>query len=152
MYTLGDEIEGGHENLIEDIRKRYGPLPVLQVVPTAHKYTVYSGAERKVFDAAPDEWLNFLAGAAFVYTDSFHAVLFSIKYKKPFLVYYAEEIRSARMLDLAARYKIEDAVVCSVQDAKERLCFDTVLDYDLIHENISSHVIKSIEYIKRVTS
>lgn len=150
MYTLGDEIEGGHQGVIANIRQRHGNLPVLQVIPTAHKHGVYPAAEHQVYDAGPDQWLALLAGAAFVYTDSFHAAIFAMKQRKPFLAYYSEQIRSARLLDLAQRYQVHCAVACSLADAERRGCFDASPEYAAIEKLIEQQIAVSFDYLAGV--
>ncbi len=98
------------------------------MIPSAHKPHLAPWADIKVCDAGPGEWLYLIAHARFVYTDSFHGALFSIKFKKPFLAYYKEKIRAPRLLDLAKRYAVERSVVGSLDEALENQ-FWKPLDY-----------------------
>jgi len=147
MYTLGHEIDGGHNAVIREIREKNGDLPVVAVIPTAHKPHIAPCADIKILDAGPAEWLWLIANASFVYTDSFHGALFSMKYRKPFLAYYAEQGRAPRLLDLAGRYGVGQAVVGSVDDALEKEAF-LPLDYPKIERMMDDDARRSIEFLR----
>lgn len=115
-YTLGGEIQGGNRAALAEIKKVHGDLPVVAVVPSAHKQQLAPWADHTVWTAGPSEWLWLITHATFVFTDSFHGVLFSLKHNRPFLSYYAEKGRAPRLVDLALRYQIED---CIVENNKE---------------------------------
>lgn len=82
--------------------------------------------------AGPLEFLNMIAGASYVMTDSFHAAIFSIQYKKEFLVF--------------KRFK--DADVTSQNSRIENLLFTSGLDNRLIDEGTLSDLDKftAIDY------
>ena len=96
-YTLGDEIQGGHAQVIKAIRKKVGDLPVVAVVPSAHLPHLAPWADHVLYTAGPQEWLYLIAKASFIYTDSFHGILFSLMNRRPFLSYYAEPYRAPRL-------------------------------------------------------
>ena len=55
--------------------------------------------------------VSWLSGACHVYTDSFHAIIFSLKYKVNVLAFYTEEIRAPRLLELGEEFSISDVVI-----------------------------------------
>ena len=57
-----------------------------------------------MYNASPDEWINLIAHSKFVYTDSFHGCMFSMKYHKPFFAYYKDANRSSRLRDIKIQY------------------------------------------------
>jgi len=146
MYTLGDEIKGGHAKVIQSIRKKVGDLPVVAVVPSAHKPYLAPWADHVVYTAGPREWLYLISNAAFVYTDSFHGVLFAIKNNRPFLSYYAEEGRAPRLTDLAERYKIRERVVGSADEAEKKLSLPWT--GDKTDQLIALHVASSMDFLQ----
>jgi Polysaccharide pyruvyl transferase len=152
MYVLGEEVDGGHRETLAQIRRRHGQLPVVQIVPVAHKSMICPGADKTIFTASPEEWIRLLSGASFIYTDSFHAALFSLKFSKPFLAYYSEPLRSARLVDFAIRYEVHHGVIASLQDAVNRNCFDTVTDFDAVHARMRDHVSHSLAFLERALS
>ncbi|VGO21680.1 polysaccharide pyruvyl transferase family protein [Pontiella sulfatireligans] len=150
IYVLGDEIEGGHAKAVSAIKKKMGDYPVVWICPTAHRPECqWAGADHIIYDAGPGEWLTLFKNAAFVYTDSFHGAVFSMKYQRPFLAYYCEEMRSHRLRDLAKRYGVESAVVSGLSDAMERMCINDDLDYEQVLEKIENHRSFSIHWLRQ---
>nr|MBC8378501.1 polysaccharide pyruvyl transferase family protein [Planctomycetota bacterium] len=117
MYMLGDEIQGGHQGVLNSIRERFGPLSIVAVVSSAHKPQRFPWADQVLYTAGPAEWLYLISHAEFVYTDSFHGALFSIKAEVPFCVYYREAGRAPRLLDLAERYQLNEFVATNASQA-----------------------------------
>ncbi|MBC8394254.1 MAG: polysaccharide pyruvyl transferase family protein, partial [Deltaproteobacteria bacterium] len=117
MYMLGDEIQGGHQKVLNSIKERFGKLPVVAVVSSAHRPRRFPWADQVLYTAGPAEWLYLVSHAEFVYTDSFHGALFSIKAEVPFCVYYREAARAPRLLDLAERYQLNEFVAADASQA-----------------------------------
>ena len=115
-YILGREIDGGHHKAIEKIRDKYGKIPIKAIVLTDESMDMVQFADEVHYDATPEDWINMLAHASFVYTDSFHGVLFSLKYHKSFVAYYKEASRASRLLDLKERFPIGQNIVTSVSE------------------------------------
>ncbi len=145
-YSLGGEIQGGTAAVLNAIRKHVGELPVVAVIASAHEPQRAPWADLRIGEAGPAEWLYLLAHAAFVYTDSFHAVLFSLVTKRNFLGYWAEAHRAPRLLDLAARYHVQGRVVGSVAEAQDKLKEPFEIDHSL--DAIRSHVGESMSYLR----
>jgi hypothetical protein len=148
VYILGEEIEGGHRQIIQLIREKHGNLPTVVVIASAHKPQKFHWADRSIFDAGPREWLYLIANATFIYTDSFHGALFSMKHKKPFLCYHAEDKRSARLFDIAERYAVNSNVAGSLKEAIKKR-FWNHLNYDKVNDLMNLHVETSFLYLKK---
>ena len=119
MYCLGGEINGTHQAMLAEIKKRVGDLPVVGIVASSHKPRRLQGVDQILYTIDPGEWMWLIAHAAFFYTDSFHGILFGLKHQRPVLAYYREAQRSPRMTDLARRYKLQERIVDSVAAACE---------------------------------
>ncbi len=149
VYALGMEIEGSHREAFKEIKRNYGDLPVIWVCPSAHKPgSVCKWADRTIYNAGPAQWLGLIENASFVYTDSFHGAVFSIKYEKPFLAYYSEISRADRLLDLAERYELAGSVVESLSDAIKNGEISSVPDYKEVHRLIDEHRKTSMNYLE----
>ncbi|VGO12150.1 hypothetical protein PDESU_00701 [Pontiella desulfatans] len=146
MYSLGDEIIGGHEKVIKQLRTRFGDIPVLAVVPSATHPRKCPWADIVIWDADPGEWLDLLVNSKYVYTDSFHAAVLALKYEKPLLAYYTDPVRAPRLIDLANRYAIDVAVVGSFREAVDKE-FSIHLDYRRTKEMMKMHECQSMEYL-----
>ena len=68
-------------DMIAEVRKTYD-LPLVFI--GKNRYPQDAG-DTTVLDAGPEDFLNLMAGAAFVITNSFHGTAFSINFRKDFL-------------------------------------------------------------------
>ena len=149
-YVLGNEIDGGHSAAIKQIKKRVGNIPVVAIAPAQSVTEVYPWADYVVRACGPSEWVGWIANSGFVYTDSFHGVIFALKYGKRFFAYYKESIRAQRLLDVAERYGVVAAISASVEDALASGCFDAVLDYTQINKKIAEHIAISQQFLSSI--
>lgn len=152
MYTLGKQIAGGHKKAIRAIRAKVGNIPVVAVIPSANRPHLAPWADIKIWEAGPAEWLCLIANAKFVYTDSFHGAIFALKHRRPFAVYYAEEGRSPRMVDLAQRYRLGGYVAHDVHSLEKCLSANTFGDHEESFRLIARHVEESMEYLRNSLS
>lgn len=102
-YILGDEIEGGHQAALQKIKNEVGEMPVYAISIPGLGADIHPLADKVFSTLFPEEWVAMFRHAAYVYTDSFHAVMFSLKFGIPFTAYYRNMTRSSRMLDLKER-------------------------------------------------
>lgn len=99
-YILGDEIEGGHDVALRKIKQQVGDLPVYAIVIPCNSRDITKYADKVFETLSPEQWVDMFYHARYVYTDSFHAIMFSLKFEKPFAAYYRNKIRSSRLIDL----------------------------------------------------
>ena len=112
------------------------------------KFNLCDYADRVFYDLGPEEWLDMIRNATFVFTDSFHGTLFSLKFHRPFLAYYAEDMRATRFIDLEKRYQIERYLVTSVDEIDTKGSLLEEPDYKVIDRAIREHVDFSIKFLK----
>jgi hypothetical protein len=148
-YVLGKEISGSHIKVIEEIRSVYGKLPVYSIKIPTMNFEFSDFADKTFYNLDPVQWLEMLKNAAFVYTDSFHGTLFSLKFHKPFLSYYSENMRSTRFLDLGHRLGIQDFVVNSVSEMHEKRSIHLKPDFSRIDQLFETQRIASIDFLKK---
>ena len=148
VYVLGKDIRGTNKRAIERIKQVHGDMRVYAVVDPTRKFNVdIAGYVDKVFyDLGPVEWVDMLRNATFVFTDSFHGTLFSLKFHKPFLAYYAEDMRATRFMDLGNRYNIGKYIVTSVDEIDRSL--EQPPDFSSIDCLIEEHKGISIEFLE----
>lgn len=147
-YILGKEIKGSHKHTLEKIKKVKGNLPVYFIVIPTMNFSFYNCADKVLYDLGPKEWLTMFKNASFIYTDSYHGVLFSIKYHKPFLAYYTEKMRSTRFIDLGNRYNLEKYIVDSISDIDKKKSLENIPDFKSIDKKLEDHKKVSIEFLK----
>ena len=93
----------------------------------------------------PSEWVKLISNARFFITDSFHGVIFSIKYSTPFLGYYLEEIRAPRLIDLKTRYNLRERIVRNLSEFPDENFVECIREEPL--ELIRAHQKKSLEFL-----
>lgn len=147
-YVLGKEIEGSHKKVIEKIRSKYGNIPVYSIKIPTMNFELSPFADKVFYDLNPDEWISMFKNAKFVYTDSFHGVLFSLKYHKPFLAYYTEKLRATRFIDLGKRYNIDKYIVQNIAEIDEKQALDVVPDFNSIDKTIESQKKTSLDFLR----
>jgi hypothetical protein len=148
-YILGKEINGTHRKALEKIKKNYGNLPVYSAKIPTMNFEISKYADKVFYDLDPSEWIYMIKHATFIYTDSFHAVLFSLKYHKPFLAYYSEKMRATRFIDLGKRYQIEKYIVKSVDEIDKKNGLQVFPDYSIIDNLIKEHKLYSLEFLEK---
>ena len=151
-YILGKEIEGSHDTAIEKIRDKHGNIPVYSIKIPTMVFDLSSFADKIFYDLNPDEWINMFRNAKFVYTDSFHGVLFSLKFHKPFLAYYTEKLRATRFIDLGNRYGIDKYIVQNIAEIEDKQALHEKPDFKSIDKIIDLQRKSSIEFLKKSLS
>lgn len=148
VYVIGKEISGSHVSAIEKIKKVYGNLPVYSIKTPTTNFDLTYFADKTMYELDPAEWVNMFLNASFVYTDSYHGALFSLKYHKPFIAYYTEKMRATRFVDLGSRYDIEKFIVQSVDDIEKKRSLASGPDFnktDNLLENHKKYSLKALE-------
>lgn len=141
VYILGSEIQGGHLQAIQKIKQTHGNLPVFTISLTASKPHYFSWADKTFWTCSPIEWINLIRNASFLYTDSFHGVVFALKFHIPFLAYYTETIRASRFIDLKIRFKLNNIVTSTNQISKSSV------DFAFTDEKIKELKETSLQYL-----
>lgn len=151
-YILGKEIPGSHKAMLKEIRKKVGHIPIISIVLTENKPMLCPWADKVLWDADPIQWLNLIAHARFVYTDSFHATIFALKFRKQFIAYYTEPVRASRFIDMSSRYSLNNVIVTGVQDALEKDSVNTIINYEIIQNIIQEQIDESRSFLKKALS
>lgn len=119
VYIIGNELEKKSNIAISKLKEMYGNIPVYAIVigATAGVISV-KWVDKVIYDASPKNWLNYIKNAEFLFTDSFHGVIFAMKFRVKFTAYYFEKIRASRFLDLKQRYKLDNFIIDSYSNLK----------------------------------
>ena len=118
-FVLGKDILGGNSKAIQILQTLHPECKVISVVvPKSNPIIPILGDEVR-YDVSPIEWLNLIAHAKLVYTDSFHCTIFSMKFHTPFVAYYSDPIKKSRFEDLSQRFGVSKHIVKSLDELKE---------------------------------
>lgn len=151
-YILGKEISGSNKKAIEKIKRVYGDLNVYSILIPTQEFNIPTYADKVFYDLDPNEWLSIFKKAAFVFTDSYHGTIFSLKFHIPFLAYYTETLRSTRFIDLGKRYKLEKYIIESALDIDVKNCLIEKPNFTNIDICINEHIEKSKKFLKVATN
>ena len=148
VYVLGKEIDGGHLSMINMIKEKYENHKVVAIVVDGNAQDIVEYADIVYNAASPDIWINLIANSKFFYTDSFHGVVFALKYRVKFLSYYTEISRSTRLIDLSDRFGLSNQIVTSVNDAVAKKSIDFNLIYKELDDMICDRRKESFDFLK----
>lgn len=137
-YFLGKNIE--HRKFAERLREKTG----YKIVSINHsdEYVKYSDTfcDYAPYDVGPKEWINLIANAEYVCTDSFHGTVFSILFNKKFFDFRRHNNKSKvstnsridSLLDVAGISK--ERILKGTEDIDKVLKYE--IDYDKVNKNI----------------
>lgn len=100
----------------------------------------------KYWDAAPDEFINLIRYARYVFTDSFHGTVFSIIYHTPFFIFpKVGKAQMNRILDLLVTTGINDRIIDDLNDIFKMV--SSPIDWETADKNLSNERIKSKHFL-----
>lgn len=99
----------------------------------------------------PEEFVNLIRNAEIIFTDSFHATVFSILYNKRFFVFdrfvnQSKQSMNSRIENLLQMTRLEGRKVSEYEEIESRL--DSQLDFNDANSRLQQKRNESIEYIK----
>ncbi len=100
---------------------------------------------RVLKNVPPVEWLQLFNKAKLVITDSFHGMMFSIVFNKPFYAYTPNRSNVARVTDVLKKLELEDRKLTNVTGVQD-VSFET--DYEKVNKLLEIERQKSLEYLK----
>jgi hypothetical protein len=104
--------------------------------------------ENKIFEPV-ETWLRGFYDAKFVITDSFHGMVFSIIFNKPFLCYVNEKRGKARFESLAKQFGLEEQLVSSGNDfSTDKI--NSVINWTRVNEEIDKRQKDSLDFLINV--
>lgn len=92
-----------------------------------------------------ESWLAAFRDTDFVLTDSFHACVFSILFRKPFLVFCNDTRGSTRFDSLLSTFGLQDRIIRNVGDVDLLRMND--IDYDKVYIILQSERLKSHNFL-----
>lgn len=103
----------------------------------------YKCKSKSMYHCGPDVFVDLIANAEYVLTNSFHGLAFSIVYKKKFMIFPMKE-RNSRLENLLKLSKLEERVYT---DTKQNSCIDNEIDYKNAYKELNKEQKKSKEFI-----
>lgn len=103
-------------------------LPIINVGP--HHL---SNATKNIYAVNPSSWVSFIYHAKLVFTNSFHAVAFSINFKNRFLYIPTGISSDSRITDLLTQIGLDDYIINNIQDIDKLIIenkFNSTMNWD----------------------
>ena len=94
-----------------------------------------------------EDWVRNIAEAQFVITRSFHGLVFSILYRKPFAIIVNRNNRATRILNLLEQLGLEERYYNSIDICYESHPWSVPIDYDAVHARLKSLRQSSFKYL-----
>ncbi len=121
------------------------PVKQMTISPPHYK----NGDKRQLVSIS--EWLGAFAGASFVITDSFHGCVFSIIFKKPFIVIANRDRGLDRFNSLLNQLHVKDRLILNLDEFLEKHeCFLSPINYTQVCQCLDVENKDSLEYLKAV--
>lgn len=95
-----------------------------------------------LYSASPKKFVELIANAEFVVTDSFHATSFSIIFEKEFIT-TMHKTRGSRITDLLTKLDIIERYTNEI----DNYLLENKIDYDLVNRKLEDNKEESIDYI-----
>ena len=149
-YFLGDNRKE------RQIAKKFAGEKGLKLVALPHtagiKLKDRKFGDERLYDVSPEQFLSLIKHAAYVFTDSFHAVVFSNIYQKQYFVFNRSKRgeMSSRIVDVTGLFDQQDRF-CAGKE-REKLSYITSLaDIDYTKEKpiFEQRKKESIEFLKK---
>lgn len=138
LYILDESTD--KKNIITELSQYYTPFSVNSKVDNLN----YSLSER--IQPPVEEWLQGFQNADFVFTDSFHACVFSIIFNKPFLVYGNKGRGITRFVSLLTSVGLEDRLVNEAKNIE--LIRTRKINWQDVNQKLNDLRNQSLDFLK----
>ncbi len=149
-YFLGKTPE--YREAVNKFAKKKG----LKIVSEPHMDT-YNKADKNFgdynpYNVGPAEFVNLIRHAEYIFTDSFHGSVFSMLYKKKFMIFnrYSQDSatsKNSRIDSFCTNYMLEDR-----RYSNDIFAVDRKIDYDCVLEKVNEHRQKSLKFLDAALS
>lgn len=91
-------------------------------------------------------WLSRIYHSSFVVTDSYHGMVFSILFKKPFVVYGNATRGKTRFKSVLSKFGLEDRYIENRKELDVKL-INKIIDWNKIHDSLQHKRDESLEFL-----
>ena len=101
-------------------------------------------------DVKIEEWISAIYNSDFFITDSFHGVCFALIFRKQFVVVFSKEQWRglARITSILKMFGLEDRLVESLEELKNRDLFSNQINYEKVGNLIEQKITESASWLK----
>lgn len=143
-YVMHPEIFEGMDRFYSKLG--YGPVTILNYLLDPRNEDLLAINTHSVSD-----WVKCIKNSSFVLTDSFHATVFSILFRKPFVVLHGNLDKTGgltRLETLLNKFGLEDRLFKTVDEALATDVMEREIDYEPIHKALNELKEKDIQWLR----
>lgn len=148
-YFLGDNKRA--RKIVRRFAKKHGLFLVVLPHAAGINFSDIRYGDARLYDASPEQFLSLIKHAKYVFTDSFHAVVFSNIYQKQYFVFNrsAKAEMSSRITDITALFHQEERF-CAGKERESLTYVESLSNIDYTKENKDFENLKkeSIEFLE----
>jgi len=97
---------------------------------------------KMAYDAGVEEFLSLVKNAEFVVTNSFHGLIFSVQFRKDYVVFSREQA-DTKIAEISKLFGLSDRVLVNGDEE-----FNKEINYDEVHSRIDEARKESLEFLK----
>lgn len=135
------------------LAKQFGKKHGLKIISIPFSSLDFNFGDVRYYDASPEQFINLIKNAEVVFTDSFHATIFSHIYEKEYFVFNRSDDNKmiSRLKTLVNLFKTEERI-CDTADRQklEYIEFCKAIDYTEKRTDIEQMKIESIDFLKNL--
>lgn len=146
----------GNDKRLFDLARRFSRLKGLKLLSILTCEVASEGddsfPDRLITGATPEDFVNYIRGAEYILTDSFHGLAFSVINEKQFYLFYPQrdylaQSRNSRLDNIIKMWGLEDRLITEndIDWVPNKVCD---IDYELVTQKVHSKRDESIEYLK----
>lgn len=117
----------------------------LKLYYVSHKVNCGMNVGKNLFGMSPEDFLRYIDSAEYVVTNSFHATVFSIIFRKKFCTFPTKK-SSSRMVDLLGKIGLEQRIY------RKNFNLDAVINYDNALNKLDDLKIQSLSFLNEALS
>ncbi len=127
--------------------KKFASRFGLKIVCVSPFFPILVHGVTNLVNVGPEDFLNLIANAEVVFTDSFHGTAFSINFNKPFFSFNKNGSKDERKLGILRLTSLENRCIRSFAEIDEIQSYD--IDYTVVNEKLDLLRRDSLDYLKK---
>lgn len=143
VYLIGAGDDAPYRRIIAGLQERHGWLPVVCLMPTGMAVALRPWTDHTLWYLNPFEWIECIRRARALCTDSFHAALFALRFHIDFRAVWVEEMRAARLRDVAEEFGLQGCILPAAEAAPA----PPAPDWEEIDRRIADQRARSLEWL-----
>lgn len=147
----------GTDKALFDIARRFAKKKDLKLLSILTCEVAVEGddtfPDRLIIGASPEDFVNYVRGAEYILTDSFHGTAFSVINEKQFYLFYPQRnylalSRNSRLDNIVKMWGIEDRLILDKKIDWDQYNF-TQIDYEDVTPRVFAKRQESLDYLKK---